>query len=123
MKLKGLLISGVIAIAVVASIAAARSGAMFMTTEAPLASATPIKVSKSEPSEKFDGVKIAKSNADWKRILTPDQYYILREKGTEAPFTGEYADNKKSGTYYCAACGLAVFSLRRSSIQVPVGRV
>ena len=110
MKLKGILISSAIAIAVVASIAAARSGVMFTTVETPVASATPIKVSKSEPSEKFDGVKIVKSNADWKTILTPEQYYILREKGTEAPFTGEYADNKKPGTYYCAACGLAVFS-------------
>jgi peptide-methionine (R)-S-oxide reductase len=67
-------------------------------------------MSRSEPSEKFDGVRIVKTNADWKKILTPEQYYILREKGTEQPYTGEYADNKKAGTYHCGACGLAVFS-------------
>jgi peptide-methionine (R)-S-oxide reductase len=45
-----------------------------------------------------------------KEKLTPEQFHILREKGTEKPFTGTYLHNKKKGTYLCAACGNALFS-------------
>jgi len=47
---------------------------------------------------------------DWKRRLTPKQYHVLIEKGTERPFTGELLNNKKKGTYVCAACGNILFS-------------
>lgn len=50
-----------------------------------------------------------KSDADWKKELTPDQYRILREKGTEAPFTGKLLHQKGTGDYVCAACGAVVF--------------
>jgi peptide-methionine (R)-S-oxide reductase len=50
------------------------------------------------------------SDADWEKRLTPEQYKILREKGTEAPFTGELLENKEAGTYACAACGTPLFS-------------
>jgi peptide-methionine (R)-S-oxide reductase len=43
------------------------------------------------------------TDAEWKKLLTPDQYYILREQGTERAFTGKYHDNHAAGTYYCAA--------------------
>jgi peptide-methionine (R)-S-oxide reductase len=46
---------------------------------------------------------------EWKKKLTPDQYKILREKGTEAPFTGELLHNKETGKYTCAACGAVLF--------------
>lgn len=46
---------------------------------------------------------------EWKQRLTPEQYAILREKGTEAPFTGELLQNKQSGMYACAACGAELF--------------
>jgi len=46
----------------------------------------------------------------WKKKLTPEQYEILREKGTEAPFTGELLHNKETGMYVCAACGAPLFS-------------
>ncbi len=46
----------------------------------------------------------------WGKMLTPEQYRILREKGTEAPFTGEYVSEKADGTYACAACGNPLFS-------------
>ena len=60
----------------------------------------------------FDGVKIVKSDEEWKKVLTPEQFYVLREKGTERAFTGKYWNNHQSGDYYCAACGLKLFSSR-----------
>jgi len=51
-----------------------------------------------------------KSDEYWKSKLTPEQYHIMREKGTEAPFTGKYYDNHRSGMYECAACGHKLFS-------------
>lgn len=54
--------------------------------------------------------KIEKSEEEWKKELTPEQYRILREKGTEAPGTGEYYHSKEKGMYLCAACGQELFS-------------
>ena len=51
-----------------------------------------------------------KSDAEWKEILTPAQYRVLREKGTERPFTGEYNKTHETGTYVCAGCGNPLFS-------------
>ncbi len=52
---------------------------------------------------------ITKTEEEWKRDLTPEQYAVLREKGTEAPFTGQYVDNHEKGVYKCAACGQQLF--------------
>lgn len=49
-------------------------------------------------------------DAYWKEKLTPEQYRVMRERGTEAPFTGKYLENKETGMYTCAACGAALFS-------------
>jgi peptide-methionine (R)-S-oxide reductase len=57
----------------------------------------------------FDGKRLSTTDAEWKRLLTPDEFYVMRKEGTEAPYTGELTDNKKAGTYHCAACGLALF--------------
>jgi peptide-methionine (R)-S-oxide reductase len=54
--------------------------------------------------------KIRKSEEEWRKELTPEQYRILREKGTEPAFTGEYNAEKREGTYRCAACGEPLFS-------------
>jgi peptide-methionine (R)-S-oxide reductase len=54
--------------------------------------------------------RVEKSDAEWKKQLTEQQYYVLREKGTERSGTGEYVNNHEKGTYVCAACGLELFS-------------
>lgn len=51
-----------------------------------------------------------KTDEDWKKKLTPEQYRILREKDTEPAFTGRYWDNHEKGIYICAACGTELFS-------------
>ena len=57
-----------------------------------------------------DTARVIKSDAEWKKILTPEQYHVLREKGTEAPFTNKYADWHEKGIYRCAGCGNELFS-------------
>ena len=54
--------------------------------------------------------ELPKTDAEWKKILTPQQYAVLREKGTERPFTGEYDSVFRKGTYVCAACGQELFT-------------
>jgi len=53
--------------------------------------------------------KIQKPDADWKKQLTPEQYYVAREKGTEPAFTGKYWDHHEDGMYRCACCGAELF--------------
>lgn len=54
--------------------------------------------------------KIEKTDEEWKAQLTPEEYHVLREKGTELAFTGDLWDNHEKGTYTCAACGEKLFS-------------
>ena len=53
--------------------------------------------------------KVRKSEAEWRKELTPEQYAVLRQKATERPFTGEYVHAKEQGVYTCAACGQPLF--------------
>jgi peptide-methionine (R)-S-oxide reductase len=52
---------------------------------------------------------VIKTEEEWKKVLTPEQYYVLRQKGTERPFTGKYNDHKEKGVYKCAACDNILF--------------
>ena len=53
--------------------------------------------------------KIKKSEAEWKKQLSPNEYHVTRLKGTEPPFTGEYEDTTTPGTYHCVCCGQPLF--------------
>ncbi len=59
----------------------------------------------SKPMEK----KIYKSEQEWQQVLSPQQYYVLREKGTDLPGEGGYTNHFEKGTYYCAGCGAQLF--------------
>ena len=54
--------------------------------------------------------KTTKSDSEWKKQLAPEEYYVTRQKGTEAPFTGKYYDLKDKGMYKCVCCGSDLFS-------------
>ncbi len=54
--------------------------------------------------------KLEKLDEDWRRTLTPEQYEVLRRKGTERAFTGEFWDHHQEGTYHCAGCGRELFA-------------
>ncbi len=56
--------------------------------------------------------KITRSDAEWRKLLTPEQYYILREEGTERPFTSPLNHEKRAGVYVCVACELELFPSR-----------
>lgn len=60
-----------------------------------------------EPKEARD--RVVKSDEEWKKELTPLQYQVLRQKGTERAFTGAYWNNHDKGTYLCAGCGASLF--------------
>lgn len=73
--------------------------------------AGPAKSPAKGPSTVTEKVeKIEKTDAEWKKILTPEQFYVLREHGTERAGTSPLNTNKHKGVYVCAACGLPLFS-------------
>lgn len=65
---------------------------------------------KTDSKQESYAYPIQKTNEEWKEILSDQQFYVLRQQGTEYAFTGKYWDNKKKGTYYSAATGQPLFS-------------
>ncbi len=88
--------------------------AFVCNTNSPSAASESMAVNDSTQNKKTDErenmVEIKKSEEEWKKILTPEQYRVLREKGTERPFTGKFYKNEETGIYVCAACGNELFS-------------
>jgi len=76
----------------------------------PKAQLTNDSASNSTVKSAYQGERVVKSDAEWKKELNKAEYYVIREKGTERPFTGELLENKKEGTYICRACGLDLFA-------------
>lgn len=71
------------------------------------------QIQHNTPSISMNGdtiVPIKKTDAEWKEELSPEAFWVLREHGTERPFTGKWLTNKKDGQYVCAACGFPLFS-------------
>ena len=65
---------------------------------------------KNNPAyNRTDTAKVALSNDEWKKILSPEVYQVAREKGTERPYTSKFETSKEIGTYYCAVCGNELF--------------
>lgn len=73
-------------------------------------STSQIKVYSVEQKRFIMTNKVQKSKEEWKKELTPDQYHVTREKGTERAFTGKYWNNHEKGVYRCVACGNDLFS-------------
>jgi len=93
---------------IIASLVMAASG--FVTTTSSTSPGATISIAELTFSDvRFDGRKLVKSEAEWKRLLTSEAYHVLREEGTERPYTGSLLKTKARGTYHCAACNLALF--------------
>jgi peptide-methionine (R)-S-oxide reductase len=69
-----------------------------------------VAVAVDSTKTKMDSTGITKSDEEWRKSLTPEQYYILRQKGTERPYTGKYWNTKEAGLYKCAGCQAPLFT-------------
>jgi methionine-R-sulfoxide reductase len=94
--------------------AAAQAGESKGGSEERQAEARTVKVKVVNKSGELVGpvetARVVKTDAEWKKQLTPEQYLVARNKGTEPPFCGNLLDNKKEGVYACVCCGLPLFS-------------
>ena len=98
------LLTGLITGSIVLSCVMEKQAGTAVTT-----SPSPIKVYSAEKGGYIMSETVVKTKEEWKKLLTPEQYHILREKGTEPAFSGKYDRNKEQGIYQCAGCGLDLF--------------
>jgi peptide-methionine (R)-S-oxide reductase len=104
-------------LAILAVAACGRRSASAEATASVTTKAGAMKTDVNKTDLKKDDVKkndevgsVVKTDAEWQKVLTPEQYRVLRKKGTEIAFTGKYWNNHAKGIYRCAACGLDLFS-------------
>ncbi len=90
---------------------------LLMITVAGIGGIYLVAQSKNKKESKMDN-KVVKTDEEWKKILTPEQYKVVREKGTERPFTGKYDDFWEKGIYKCVACGAELF---KSDVKFDAG--
>ena len=69
-----------------------------------------ISCSQAQPAKEAKKFAVSKTESEWKKQLTAEQYRVTREEGTEPPFKNAYFDNHEKGTYSCVACGLLLFN-------------
>ncbi len=80
------------------------------TKKPPTTDTKKVKTKVSDKTDTKATEKVVKTDEEWKKILTPEQYNVLRHKGTERAFSGKYWDQKEDGSYYCAGCGTLLFT-------------
>jgi peptide-methionine (R)-S-oxide reductase len=106
-------------------------GGLMALSNLPLASAQDKKNLAVDKSEKLPFKKIVKTDAEWKRILTPEQYEVARKGGTEAPYSSPLNNIKKKGVFACVCCSLPLFSSKTKfesgtgwpSFYVPINKI
>jgi peptide-methionine (R)-S-oxide reductase len=99
-------ISGLLLL-LISAVVIATGGFGFRPTTADAASK--IKVYSAEKGNYIMSDEVVKTKEEWKKILTPEQFHVLREKGTERAFSGKYATTHDHGIYRCAGCGLDLY--------------
>ena len=103
-------VAALVAILAVAACGRRSAGAEATASVTMKAGAMKTDVKKTGVKKNDEVGSVVKTEAEWQKVLTPEQYRVLRKKGTEIAFTGKYWNNHAKGTYRCAACGLDLFS-------------
>lgn len=106
---KGALLSGLSGLFFLVTAVAGIVGGGFHLPPSPAAAASRIKVYSAEKGDYVMSEEVVRSKEEWKKLLTPEQFRVLREKGTERAFSGKYAASHEHGIYRCAGCGLDLF--------------
>jgi methionine-R-sulfoxide reductase len=113
MRVFGLLLLGLCALLIPACAQNSETSSTASSPSTGPSRSDPVKVAVFNRSAELvtvESPRVVKTDAEWLRILTPDQFVVARNKGTEAPFCGTLLDNHEKGVYSCVCCGLPLFS-------------